>query len=219
MKNFLNKEIKLCLSAVNYLFLFFTCMILIPNYPCYVPFFYICLSIFFIFNNSELNRDIAYSMTLPIKKKDIVKSRVILVSCYQIVAILFTIPFSILVKKFIPNGNLAGIDANVAFYGFVMIALTLFNFIFFTNFYKRGEKPGRAFLFGSIAYWVAYLVLEFPIWMSSAVEISFFNFLDSVDSASQIKQLPILAVGILIFILGWILTYKKSASNFEKLDL
>ena len=33
-------------------------MILIPNYPCYVSFFYLCLSCFFIFNNAELNKDI-----------------------------------------------------------------------------------------------------------------------------------------------------------------
>ena len=83
MKNFLYKEFKLCLSAVNYIFILFTAMILIPNYPYYVPFFYLCLSVFFIFNNSELNKDIPYSMILPIKKSDIVKSRCILICVLQ----------------------------------------------------------------------------------------------------------------------------------------
>ena len=99
MKNFLEKEIKLCLSAVNYLFLAFVAMIIIPNYPCYVPFYYLCLSIFFIFNNAELNKDIQYSMVLPITKKDMVKSRCILVCVYEIAGALFTIPFAILINS------------------------------------------------------------------------------------------------------------------------
>ena len=43
--------------------------------------------------------------------------------------------------------------------------------------------------------------------------------LDRIDAQSQIKQLPILFMGIVIFFVGWILTYKKSASLFEKVDL
>ena len=219
MKNFLVKEIKLCLSAVNYLFLFFVAMIIIPNYPCYVPFFYLCLSIFFVFNNAELNKDIQYSMILPITKKDMVKSRCILVCVYEIAGALFTIPFAIIIKKFVPQGNQAGIDANVAFYGLILIVLTVFNFVFFTSFYKKSDKPGRAFMKSSIFFWVLYIFAEFPIWTKNVFNTRFFIFLDSIDFASQIRQLPILIAGILIFVIGWILTYKRSAALFEKVDL
>ena len=91
MKNFLNKEIRLNLAPVNYLFMAFASMIIIPNYPCYVPFFYFALSVFFIFNNAELNRDIQYSMVLPITKKEIVKSRCILVFFYEIFFMVMTV--------------------------------------------------------------------------------------------------------------------------------
>ena len=219
MKNFLEKEIKLCLSAVNYLFLAFVAMIIIPNYPCYVPFYYLCLSIFFIFNNTELNKDIQYSMVLPITKKDMVKSRCILVCVYEIAGALFTIPFAILIKKLVPQGNQAGIDSNVAFYGLVLILLTIFNFIFFTSFYKKAEKSGRPFFKASVVFWVCYLIIEFPIWTKNIFNIEFFQLLDKIDASSQIKQLPILCAGILVFFGGWILTYKKSASLFEKVDL
>lgn len=219
MKNFLEKEIKLCLSSVNYLFLAFVAMIIIPNYPCYVPFYYLCLSIFFIFNNAELNKDIQYSMILPITKKDMVKSRCILVCVYEIAGALFTIPFAILIKKLVPQGNQAGIDSNVAFYGLVLILLTIFNFIFFTSFYKKAEKSGRPFFKASVVFWVCYLIIEFPIWTKNIFNIEFFQLLDKIDASSQIKQLPILFAGILVFFGGWILTYKKSASLFEKVDL
>lgn len=219
MKTFLEKEIKLCVSTVNVLFLLFSAMIAIPNYPCYVPFFYLCLSVFFIFNNAELNKDIQYSMILPIAKKDIVKSRCFLVCVYELSGVIFTIPFAILMKKFISQENLSGIDSNVAFYGLVLIVLAIFNFVFFTTFYKKSDKPGRAFFKAAVFFWIFYLIFEFPIWTKNVFGVKFFLLLDKVDFQSQIRQLPILIAGILIFIFGWILTYKKSAALFEKVDL
>ena len=219
MSNFLNKEIRLNLAPVNYLFMAFSTMIIIPNYPCYVPFFYFALSVFFIFNNAELNRDIQYSMVLPITKKEIVKSRCILVFCYELAGLIFTIPFAFLRFKLLPMGNDAGIEANVAFYGLVMIPLTLFNFIFFTKYYKKAEKPGLPFLFASIAYWICYLLLEAPIWFKSDIPLAFIEILDKSDMASMSRQIPVLIAGLMIFNLGWIVTYRVSAARFEKVDL
>lgn len=219
MKNYLYKELKLCISPVNYLFLVITSMILIPSYPCYVPFFYICLSIFFIFNNAELNKDIAYSMILPITKKDIVKSRCIIIAVYEIIAVIITIPFSLIMTQFWKIENLAGIDANIAFYGLNFITMTIFNFFMLTKYYKKAEKPGIAFLIGSIIYWIVYAILEFPIWCKNILNIEYIKLMDSTAWSDQIKQLPVLAFGIVVFILGWILTYKVSAKRFEKVDL
>lgn len=219
MKNFLYKEFKLCLSPVNYLFLLFTAMIFIPSYPCYVPFFYICLSSFFIFNNGEINKDIAYSMTLPITKKDMVKSRCIIVAANEIITILFTIPFALLITQVLKIENKAGIEANVAFYGLVMIVLTIFHFVMITKFYKKAEKPGVPFLLGSIGFWLAYFVVEAPVWFKNILGIEYFQLLDKADAESQIKQLPVLLAGILIYVLGWLLTCKKAEANFEKVDL
>ena len=115
MKNFLYKELKLCFTPVNYLFLLLTLMILIPNYPCYVPFFYIGLSVFFIFNNAILCKDVEYSMILPIKKSDIVKSRCIVIAIYETVSVILTIPFAYIITQVWKIENQAGIDANVAF--------------------------------------------------------------------------------------------------------
>ena len=219
MKNFLNKEIKLCLSPVNFIFLSFCCMILIPNYPCYVSFFYLCLSCFFIFNNAELNKDIQYSMILPITKKDIVKSRCILVAAYQLVGAAFCGILAFISKKYFPIENKSGIESNFAFFGLAFILITIFNFSFFTRFYKKAEKPGTPFFISSILFWVFYFIFELPIWLNTVISIPYFKIMDSCDKASLIKQLPVFAAGIVIYGLGWILTYKKSASHFEKVDL
>lgn len=219
MGKFLLKEIKLCLNPVNYLFFALVLMFLIPNYPCYVPFFYICLGIFFIFNNGEINRDIQYSLILPITKADIVKSRCVIVAVYEIVAVLVSIPIAFLMNRIFPQGNLAGINANVAFYGLLLIEMTVFNFIMFRSFYKKGEKPGFPFFYGAIAYWIIYLLLESPVWVKNMFNLKYVQIMDSNRPEDMIQQIPVLAVGIVVYILGWIVTYKVAARKFEKVDL
>lgn len=219
MKNFLNKEIKLCLAPINYIYLSFAVMTIIPAYPRYVPFFFFCVSILHLFNNSMLNKDLEYSMILPITKKEIVKSRCLIVAVYELIGGLITIPFSFLFTLIMPSGNVSGIEGNVAFYGLIMVLMTLFNFVFFTSFYKKAFKPGLPFIKGAIVFWIGYFALEFPIWTKDVFGIEFFQMMDKTDAVSQIRQLPILAAGFIIFILGWFLTYKISAKRFEKVDL
>ncbi|MCQ2575406.1 MAG: ABC-2 transporter permease [Treponema sp.] len=219
MKNFLNKEIKLCLAPINYIYLSFALMTFIPGYPRYVGFFFSFVSLLHLFSNAMLNKDLEYSMILPITKKDIVKSRCLLIAVYQVIFTLLSVPFALLFYIVMPSGNVAGIDANVAFYGIVLILMAICDFVFLTSFYKKATKPGIPFLITSIVFWVLYIICEFPIWTKDVFNIPFFLMLDSTDAASQIRQLPILAAGILIFIFGWILTYKVSAKRFEKVDL
>ncbi len=219
MKNFLNKEIKLCLAPINFTYLAFALMMLIPNYPRYVPLFFFCVSIFHIFNNAKLNRDMEYSMILPIQKKEMVKSRCYLIAAYELFALLLTVPLTIVYAKLFKMENLAGIDGNVAFYGFGLILLSAFNFTFLTIYYKKADKTGKAFLISAIVFWILFIILEFPIYTKDVFGIQFFQTLDKTDFASQIHQLPILCIGLVVFILTWIATYKISAKEFEKVDL
>ena len=219
MKQFLNKEFKLCLAPINYVYMSFAIMTLIPAYPRYVPFYFFCVSILHLFNNAMLNKDLEYSMILPILKKDIVKSRCLLVAVYELICALLSIPFSYLFTLIMPTGNDAGIEGNVAFYGLVLILFSVFNFIFFTSYYKKAYKTGVSFVKATIAFWIIFMILEFPIWTKNVFNIPFFLMLDSTDFACQIRQLPILAAGIIIYFLGWLVTYKISAKRFEKVDL
>ena len=97
--------------------------------------------------------------------------------------------------------------------------MSIFSFVYFTSFYKKAGKPGVPFLKGTIAFWVSFIAFETPIYMKTVINKPFITMLDNSDKASQIMQLPVLAAGIVIFILSWILTYKVSANRFEKVDL
>lgn len=219
MKNLLLKEFKLCFLPINYIFLIFAVMLIIPNYPCYVSFFYLLLNTFWIFKNGDLNKDLQYSLILPIRKSDIVKARVMSVAIYEIVFFILSIPFAILNHKLVPQGNNAGINSNFAFYGLVMIVLTISRFCFFTIYYKKAEKHEKPLVVSFVVYFVIYFIFECPIWMIKTGKLQAFTFLDKVDMASLIMQLPILIFGIIFYILGFILTYKVSAKEFEKVNL
>jgi len=217
MGELLYKEIKLCIGAINIFFLLFTAMILIPDYPVCVTFFYMCLSVFWIFNNAEINRDMMMNSILPVAKKDIVKARCLLVFCYEMVFFILTVPFAVLAAKFWPDGNSAGIDANVACYGLNLVTVAAFHLVFFPMFYRKGEKPGAGFLVSIPVYFAVYAMLEFLLWTKGNSDL--LNMIDSTDASMQIRQIPVLAAGIIIYAAGWILTYRISKRKFEKVDI
>ncbi|MDE5899559.1 MAG: ABC-2 transporter permease, partial [Treponemataceae bacterium] len=172
--NLLYKEVRLCLMPLHYVLLLAVSMLLIPNYPRYAAFFYIALGEFWMFNAGALNNDVQYSLALPIRKRDIVKSRCLMAAFYEAAAVLLSVPFAAAAQALLPEANAAGIEANVAFYGFSLVVLTAFHFVFFTQFYKRGEKPGLPFLFGSIAFWASYALCEFPVWLKDSLPAAAF---------------------------------------------
>lgn len=222
MKNamrLLQKEICLCLSPINYIFLAFVSILCVPNYPRYIPFFYVTLNIFFIFNNAQINKDMVYSQILPIAKKDVVKARCLLVCFLEIVEFAMSVPFAIIGAKILATPNAAGINANFAFYGMAMIPLTLWHIVFFTIFYKKAERPWLPFLLASIVFFMAYIALDTMILFGRNSQVPFILKLDSLDSKNFPAQMPILFAGILFYFLGWIFTYKISTKRFEKVDL
>lgn len=216
MKDLLYKELKLALHPTSIIFLTFSIMLLIPSYPYYVIFFYTGLSLFFTFMSGRENKDVFYTVTLPIRKRDAVKARCWLVTLVELVQIIICVPFAFLSAKINPNGgNLAGIDANAAFFGMVFIMLGLFNFVFITTFYKTAYKVGKAFTFGSILMLVFIMIAESLVWIPSPVR----SYLDTTAPGSFLSQLPLLLGGIVVWVLMMLLTFKKAAASFEKVDL
>jgi hypothetical protein len=216
MKNLLYKEFKLAAHPTTYIFLAFCAMMLIPSYPYYVQFLYVCMSIFLIFLTGRENKDVFYTVMLPVRKRDVVKARCLMIGIIELVQIAISIPFAILSIRIIPGGsNLAGIDANLALYGFIFGLFTVFNVIFIPVFYKTAHKAGAAFLCAGIAVLLYYMAVESLVWIPSPAS----TFLNTIDPVMMLQHLPILVGGIAIWILGMILAYKKAAASFEKVDL
>lgn len=215
MKNLLLKEFRLAMHPTNIIFLSFSMMLLIPNYPYYVTFFYTGLAVFFTCLSGRENQDIFYSMLLPVRKKDIVKARFIFVMIIQLLQMLVAVPFAILRQSINLPGNQAGMDANIAFFGFSFILFGIFNFFFFGIYYKDVNKVGKAFGVSSTVVFIYIIIIEACVHAVPYVK----NYLDTNDSEHLADKMIVLAVGIVIYVLVTYLSFVRSAKYFEALDL
>jgi len=215
MKNMLYKEFKLAMHPTSIIFLSLSAMMLIPNYPYYMTFFYTTLGIFFTCLSGRENHDIFYTMTLPIRKRDIVKSRFFLVIILQLAQIITAIPFAMIRRTYSLPGNLVGIDANVAFFGLSFLMLGLFNLVFFTKYYKDTDKVGTSFLFGTIVITIFMIIAEASVHTVPFIK----NYLDTKDPEFLEYKLVVLAAGIVLYIVLTLFSYQRSIRSFEALDL
>ena len=89
----------------------------------------------------------------------------------------------------------------------------VFNAVFLTDFYRSGYKVGVAFVRALIPVTLLMIACEalphFPglVW------------LDDLDGATQLRLLPALIVSAVIYGLGMLLTFRKAAKLYEKVDL
>jgi hypothetical protein len=190
-------------------------MLLIPNYPSYIAFIYMALSLFFLFLAARENKDIYYTSLLPTKKTDQVMARVIVIMGLELLQIIVSIPFAILHFKLLHINNLSGIEPNLAFYGFLFGMFAVFNLIFLTGFYKTAYYVGKPLIIAGSITILYFILVESLVWIPNPFQ----SFLDSMDFSVIISQWPILVVGFIIWIgLGY-WAYILSANRFQKVDV
>lgn len=212
--NDLRKEFKLSMHPTALLFILLSAMLMIPNYPYYVIYFYTSLGIFFICLSGRENHDIFYSLTLPQSRRNIVKSRMSTAVILELMQTAAAIPFAVLRCKLIKSGNLVGMDANPAFFGFAFILLGIFNLVFFTNYYKAPEKVGKCFAVSAVAEGIFMILAE-----TSVHTIPFFRDVLDTQSGYFIPKILTLAVGSVLFVILTFIAYKLSVERFENIDL
>ncbi len=216
MKNLLYKELRLALQAPAALFLLLSAMLIIPNYPYYVTFFYTALGIFFCCQLGRENNDVYYTLTLPVRKRDAVTARFLLAALLEAAQLLIAVPFALLRQSFSGlGGNAVGMDANIALFGLSALMLGLFNLSFFPAYYKDPRKVGVPFVKGCIVVFVFIVAAEV-----CAHAVPFFrDKLDTMHGAFLPENLAVLAAGLVLWALLTLLAWKTSVRRFEKLDL
>ena len=213
MFNLLYKELRLAAHPNLFIFTALGVLVIVPAYPYGMVFLFGCLAPFITFMYGRETNDIYYTSLLPVKKSDTVKAKFLLVILAQMTQLLITLPFAFLRVHLLPDGNVAGIEANVAYYGFGFLTYAIFNFIFLTYFFKSAHKVGNAFLLAIIPASLVVLVMEV------IVHFPQFNWLDSVEPSMMMKQLPILFIGVVVYIVANSIAYKISVKRFEQVDL
>ena len=217
MKKLLYKEYKLVVIPVVYLFLSFIFLLIIPGYPYTVSFFYTCLGIFFCFQTARENKDILYMTTLPVAKKDMVKARYLTVLTIEGLQILLSLPVAALRGTLLTYENVAGIEADVAFFGIAFLIFGVFNWIFMGTYFKNVYRVGVAFVKSIFGVFAVILLAEASVHIARAIWGT--CYWDSMRPDDLLRQLPILAAGILFFTAVTAVRYHLDIIHFEKQDL
>ena len=212
MFNMLYKEIRLPPIQTSS-FTLLGMLVIVPAYPYGMVFIFGCLGPYITMMYGRETNDIYYTALLPVKKTDIVKTKCLLFVLAQMTQILISLPFAILRVYILPEGNPAGIEANLAYYGFGFIIYAVFNMIFLTTFFKTAYKAGKAFLLAIIPATFCMILMEV------LVHFPKFKWLDSTKAYDLLKQSPILVIGIVFYTIVMLLTYRVSANRFKKVDL
>ena len=215
MLKLIKKEFVLALHPVTPIMLLLSAMVLIPNYPYVVIFFYVSMAIFFTCLSGRENNDVVYSLNLPIKKSNIVKARFICASIIQMLQLLLMIPLCVLSQTWNKSGNQAGMDPGISLFAVGFIVYGIFNLVFFLHYYRNVNKVGIAFLLSSI---VIFVCTALDVISTHAIPFVK-NFIDTPGVENLSHKLVFLCIGILMYILITFFTYKICVTNFEKQDL
>ncbi len=215
MRNLLYKEFRLVINPAYFFILLFSALLLIPQWVYFVAMMYfLFIAVPNIFANAKAVNDIGFTVMLPIRKRDVVKARVLSIAMFELLQIASAAVFATLNMALYPNGNFM-IDANIAYLGCVFVMYGIFNAIFFPMFYRSAYKIARPILFALTASMLFAAVIEtLVLSMPAAAYI-----LDGISGEALLRQLPVMAIGIVFFALLTVLAYNKSAKNFEEVDL
>lgn len=214
MQALLYKQFRLVCHPMTPVFPFFGVMLLIPNYPYTVIFFYVMLGLFFTFVNGREQRDIYFSALLPIRKRDTVRASVLFVLIVELASLLIAVPFAVLSCRIgLPGGNAVGLEPNTALFAAALVLYAVFNGVFLPAFYKTAYQVGASFLKAMIPVSLAMLACE------AAVHFPGMAWLEDCTAAGQVRLMPLLLCAAALYGVGLWLTYRKAAKNYEKVDL
>ena len=212
----LKKEFSLALHPTAFIYLLFASFVFIPGYPYEVMFFFSALSVFFICMIGRENGDLFFTCILPVNKKEIAFSRILMVVLLQLCMMGIAAILAVL-KRFLllTIQNTAGLEANFTLFGMGFIMFALFNLVFFPLYFKAPHKVGKPFIIAAIPMFVI-VILDCVL---CAVVPFVSTYLDTIDPAFIGYRLCVFFVGMAIFVGGTAVACKLSMENFNKVDL
>ena len=216
MKNILYKELRLVIMPGIYLFSLLSFMLLIPQYPYFVGISYAVFAVFITFNAAQASNDHKLTAMLPVPRNYIVAGKHVTVIVLEVIQLLVAIPAALISSLVLyPDGNPVGMDANFAFFGFSLIAYSVYNLIFLPWYFKTGYRTGIPTIFAMTGYLVTVVLIECVVNLFPAIHAA----VDSLEPSTCPVQLIVLAAGIVIYCCAIALSYRISCKNFERVSL
>jgi len=129
--------------------------------------------------------------------------------------LVLAVPFAYVRHQMSLPPNAVGIEANIAFFGFSLMLLGLFNLTFFISYYKNIQKVGKSFVLASTVMFFYITVME----TLTHILPFFRDRLDTVDALFFKEKLIVLVLGAVAYVLFTKIAYALSVKNFEKQDI
>lgn len=223
MKHLLYKEFKLAVPPLAYLLIILMSMsALSPAFPSFVPLIYMAATYTFLFigmNKTTTTNDLYYTCTLPIKREDVIKARVITVAVVQLVEVALVFGF-MSVATFIFDANSKesmqislNMHQPIALLAAYLISFSVYDLIYLPWFYKTGKTIIANMLVGVIVTAIVAGVLTMvPFFVAKEI------FTVGLPNSNYLLQIGLLLIAIGIYIAIKALVIKLSTKNLKKLD-
>ncbi len=163
MRNLLYKEFKLQFNPIYCLVLIFPFGMIgardYPFYICFISFGAVFVAMFYGLKNGVYTNDFLYTALLPVSKRDMVLSKMVLIAILHFVFIIMMIPV------FFFGRALGGLQSIVLFKQMVtvmflaIISFSIFDFVFYCLYYKSAKEAVAPAVLGMIAQFVALKLL------------------------------------------------------------
>lgn len=215
MRNLLIKEFRLVINPYYFLFTLFGALLLIPQWVYFVaPLYILFIALPNIFQSARAQKDMEFTMLLPIRKSDAVRARVLAFATLEVAQIAVIAVFAALNIALYHMPNFF-IDPNVAYIGCVFAMFGVSNAIFFPMLYQTGYKLAMPLIVSITATILFAGIIETLVITVPAVT----RVLDGISSKAMVAQIPVLLCGIVVFaLLTWI-SMKVSIKRFSKVNL
>lgn len=217
MKNLLNKEFRLATPLLTYFFLGFTLMTFLPGYPILCGAFFVCFGLFQSYQLGREDNDILFTVSLPVKKVDVVLAKYAAAVILQTIAFFFFTVFTIVRMAFLSTTSVystnALMGANPVFLAWVLLVFLAFNTVFIGGFFKTAYGYGKPFLLFGI---VSFLLIAAAETLHHLPGLGWTN---SLDFSGAGRQLPFLLTAAALYLGLTAVSCRMSQIRFGKLDL
>ena len=152
---------------------------------------------------------------MPVTKKDIVKARITVIIILELLHLSVAMIFSIFTLRLYPQLTYYFFEPHLGFWGLCFMMFAIFNIVLLSMYYKTAYKYGAATtasitvatLFAGVAQWIG---IQSP-WMNDIFYGS--------GADNTVRQLFILILGIVIFIVFTLITYRIAVRRFLKVEM
>ena len=216
LKKLLKKELTLSINSQMIVMMAFLLLAYIPFVPILTGLVYGIVAVNFIFPIDLANRDIEFTSILPIKKDDIVKSKVLFITFIQLLSILIVIP-GIILRMYVYPASMEGEDLHeymttcptLMAIGYMIAAMGIYNIVVIPAYYKNPIKKI------TVPQLIGVLAATLLMTVGFILDIIF----RSIGTPILVGSIISISVGAILYIVFTFIAVKRAQIHLSNFDL